>query len=590
MLPAIASRIALVSIASLAAAVGAPAMLMQGSLQASPPNANPDYQPSRLETGVERVIVFKDGYGLFVKRASAVADADGRVYTFEVPDAVLGAFWAQAEGREVMAMRAEWVDSLEPKTEESSCLTTLEVLRANPGKQVTLATEKGEVVGKLAQVLEAPAAPVHAPESGQVTVELTPRGGELVAIDTPKGRLVMPVAQVRSVLGPDLTVGCKRTAVVAQKKKRLSFDLGKAAAGAQVKLRLFYFVPGIRWIPTYRLQTGDGGKAELALQGELLNEVEDLRAAAVDLVVGVPNFRFKELISPLSLERTLRNALLVAAPSLMGNDNNRFSNAMFSQRAGERVARVGGEEGDEIASGGGVMGLAPELAAEKRQDLFAYNAKGVTLPKGARATLPLWRLPVSQRHLYTLDLAIQRSGTSYSYAQSGNEYSPSPLRLQKNSVWHQLELTNPSSQPWTTGAALVLQDQLPIGQDLLTYTPVGGHSLLPLTVAVDVQSAHNEEVVERRPNALTVDGHSYTLVRKKGTIVLRNFRTERSPLVVTLSTGGKVDAVEGKVAAGDSQASDGVAQGVNGHANVTWELTLDAKATRTLTYQVAVYE
>jgi hypothetical protein len=262
---------------------------------------------------------------------------------------------------------------------------------------------------------------------------------------------------------------------------------------------------------------------------------------------------------------------------------------MFSQRAAEY--RPSSVDNDEVAAGSGVMGLAPELAAEKRQDLFAYSAKNVVLPKGARATLPLWKVPVSQRHLYTLDLAIRRSGTSYSYAQGGEEGSGSPLQLQKSSVWHQLELSNPSPQPWTTGAALVLQDQLPIGQDLLTYTPVGGRSLLPLTVAVDVQSSHNEEVVERRPNALTVDGHSYTLVRKKGTITLRNFRTEKSPMVVTLSTGGKVDAAEGaKVMATDGNNSDGVPPAVNGHSNVTWDLTLDAKATKTLVYQVSVYE
>lgn len=556
------------------------AALLAVSLAAAP-NANPE--PSRLQAGVERVIVFKDGYGLVVKRASALGDADGRVFTYEVPEAVLGAFWAQAEGRELLGMRAEWVDWSEPRTEESACLTTLDLLRANPGRQVTLATDKAEIAGRIVQVLDAPPDPVRPAASGEaVAVAVVPRGGELVALDTPRGRLALPVAQIKSVLGPELALACKRTEVTAQRRKRLTFELGKAAAGKPVQLRIFYFASGVRWIPTYRLLTGDGPRAELSLQAELLNELEDVRGASVDLVVGVPNFKFKDTPSPLSLEKAMRHALARAAPGLMGA-SNAFSNAMFAQRAGElRGGDVEGSAGDES----GLAGLAPELGAERRQDLFAYQAKGLLLPKGARATLPLWKTQVAQRHVYTLDLAVRRQGA---YA-SAREDEGGPQRLQKNQVWHQLELSNPSAQPWTTGAALVLQGELPVAQELLPYTPPGGKSLLPLTVAVDVQSSHTEAVIERKPNALTVDGRSYTLVRKKGTIVLKSFRGEKSPMVVRLDAGGSLEAEGAKVVRGDGRPEDGAHPAVNGHATATWELTLEPKQSRTMTYQLSVYE
>jgi hypothetical protein len=390
---------------------------------------------------------------------------------------------------------------------------------------------------------------------------------------------------VHTVLGQDLVLGCKRTMLAVDARKRLTLEFGKAAAGATVKLRLFYFAPGIRWIPTYRLHSGDGAKADLALSGELLNEVEDLKGAALDLVVGVPHFKFQDLPSPLSLEQRLRHALAQAAPGLMGNDSNRFSNALFSQRAVEHQARP---LDDGPLDEGGSLGLAPELAAERSQDLFTYSAKNVVLPKGARASLPLWRTQVAQRHVYTLDLTVRRSGSSYSYASQDPDSSPQQLR--RNQVWHQVELSNPTQQPWTTGAALVLQGELPIAQDLLGYTPPGGRTLLPLTVAVDVQAQHQEEVLERRPDALRVDGHSYTLVRKKGTITVRSFRAEPSAVVLTLSTGGKVDAEGARIVHGDHRPEDGVAPIANGHATVTWERTLEAKASRTLSYQVVVYE
>ena len=64
------------------------------------------------------------------------------------------------------------------------------------------------------------------------------------------------------------------------------------------------------------------------------------------------------------------------------------------------------------------------------------------------------------------------------------EGTASPLELSQHEVWHQLELGNRGTAPWTTGAALVTKGLLPLGQDLLTYTPVGGSALLPITVAL----------------------------------------------------------------------------------------------------------
>ena len=51
---------------------------------------------NELKLKTEKVIVFKDGYCLIVKRGTAIADKNGDVYTAEVPDsAVLGSFWAR---------------------------------------------------------------------------------------------------------------------------------------------------------------------------------------------------------------------------------------------------------------------------------------------------------------------------------------------------------------------------------------------------------------------------------------------------------------------------------------------------------------
>src|SRR5687768_18365665 len=72
-------------------------------------------RPSDLLTlATERVVIFKDNYGLVAKTGKAVADAEGRVYTTEVPDsAVLGTFWALGEGDKLLGMNAVWDEKKE---------------------------------------------------------------------------------------------------------------------------------------------------------------------------------------------------------------------------------------------------------------------------------------------------------------------------------------------------------------------------------------------------------------------------------------------------------------------------------------------
>ncbi len=96
--------------------------------------------------------------------------------------------------------------------------------------------------------------------------------------------------------------------------KRLTFRF--EGGEAERRLTLLYFRPGLRWIPSYRIELPAAVDARgVVLQGELLNEAEDLVQVPIDLVVGVPNFRFREVVSPFVLEPALRRALAEAAPS-----------------------------------------------------------------------------------------------------------------------------------------------------------------------------------------------------------------------------------------------------------------------------------
>ncbi len=241
--------------------------------------------------------------------------------------------------------------------------------------------------------------------------------------------------------------------------------------------------------------------------------------------------------------------------------------------------------------------MPDDLSATGEQDLFVYSVPEFSLKVGGRATVPIWQAEAPLKHLYTLDLQVVRNARHGSMVrgESNDARYPagSPLRLLKTQVWHQLELSNPSKIPWTTGAAMILRGSLPVGQDLLTYTAPGGTSLLPMTVAINLRGTLAEEEIGREPNVLRWGDHSYSRIRKKGTVTLTSFRETKSRARVAVSLPGKADKIsgDGKLRIDDFHTSDWQSGGFwqNNHSELIWELELEPGKTVELTYHVSFY-
>ena len=120
------------------------------AVRAAQPAAGPE-----LKLVTERVIVFKDGYGLILKRGSAVTDDKGEVFTNEVPDAaVLGSFWATpVEGR-LLGMVAGWTEVKESSEKPLPCTHVVHILKANVGKSCAVQLpDKVDLTGVIREVL-----------------------------------------------------------------------------------------------------------------------------------------------------------------------------------------------------------------------------------------------------------------------------------------------------------------------------------------------------------------------------------------------------------------------------------------------------
>ncbi|MCC6546048.1 hypothetical protein IT570_02680 [Candidatus Sumerlaeota bacterium] len=578
--------------------------------------------PDSIDLKTDRVVVFKDGYGLFMKKGKAHTDESGRVFTNDVPRALLGTLWASSADGTPVGVRAELVESVRRSTETFPATSMQDLLRANVGGEISVTMEKESLEGTLKQLVEPGAEakdledrvvtivpdnpepaldPYNASYSARIFPPLpTPSparpSGEAFAVIVGKdGKThVIAVRDIKSLSGTTVKTEAPAAGVEAKRTKRLTFEFGNAAANKDVEINLLYLQEGVQWVPSYRLDGDLKQTATMALQGELINEAEDIEGASVDLVVGVPNFKFNDRVSPLALDRELRRTLTTID---RGMGNNALSNRILNSQ----MAYVGGDGG-----GGAQPGIAgffdASMDTQAGQDLFFYNARNVSLKKGGRMMLPLWSSGVTVGHCYRFNVDVGRllrQGLRDAPMQGGSFGSPasppaSPLEVSRNEVWHIVEMKNETQTPWTTGAALVLQEGMPISQDVLAYTSPGGTGSLPITVAVDVRGEFRDEESARKQSAFQRNGAEYDRITKRGTITLTNYRKEESKVQVNVSVGGKVTTTSdgGTIRLNDYRAGDwGENQGIaaNQHSDVHWELALQPGEKKEITYNVEFF-
>ncbi|MBN2476096.1 MAG: hypothetical protein JXB62_15905 [Pirellulales bacterium] len=547
-----------------------------------------------LELKTERVIVFKDGYCLIVKRGTAVTDAQGEIHTEQVPDAaVLGSFWAVPKQGRLLSMRAGWKESTETTDKPVRCVQHVEVLQANLGKACKVElSEKGTFSGTIREVLfeeSAQAVPVGLrslfglPEAPRDSETISQIAGSYFVLRTDDGDVLLPIAQIRTLSIHDMKTAVQRTVTAKKRTKQLTFRFEKP--DQRRELLVMYFRPGLRWIPTYRVELVEDEEkkvADMALQAEILNEAEDLEGVPFDIVVGVPNFRFRAVPSPLVLESTLRNTLQQSAPNLMNQfDNNAFSNAIFTQRVAPTQPQV--------AQGEATIQLPSELTAAGTQDLFVYHLPKLDFKKGERTAVQIFTAEVPYRDVYTWDVHCTRRDIEAAPSGAGLN---SPLALSRNEVWHQVELTNKTQVPWTTGAAIIMQGGQPLGQELLTYTSSGAAVRVPVTVSVDTRGSFSEEETARQLQALTWERQVYAKISKKATLRLHNHKTIPVEAEITFRVGGKFEEVsdDGKGTLNAFNSADWQdyrgSQAVNNSSTVRWNTTIQPGKTfqPTVTY------
>ncbi|SFF27471.1 DUF4139 domain-containing protein [Thermoflexibacter ruber] len=496
------------------------------------------------------IAVFKNGTAFLVKKMQINAE-NGTAILPTLPQATFGTLWFLADNNAI-----KQVSSFTEELNTSLVITNVaDMLKANQGKKAIFVFDNNvSVEGVLESV-----------------------SGTAVLIRTNAGKYYTNDAQ--NCKSAEFSE--KPNTLLTQKENKRIVKLEFAKKNTSQPLQMMYLAKGLSWVPSYHIDLLNETQAKVTLRATLMNDLEDLENANLNLVVGVPNFAYSYLSSPLVSTEGVVTFL---------NQLNRYSNQYYG--GGGRTGAV--SRGDiSMQSFSNVMSSdvegededLPSIETEGKQseDFFFYQLKNVTLKKQGRTFQDILQQSTTYEHLYEVNL---NSNNTSSYTNP-NESTYENISLVKHAVM----IKNESKFPWTTGTVLLtkLLDGVaqPISQDKLNYTPVGGKVKIPLTVVSDVSVKDSEKEVDRKVNIKQKDGYFYDLVTVEAKIEVKSFRNNAIELKINRSFTG--EGLKCNIAWNIQKLVSTNSYNYNALSSAEWKIKLEAGKSETITYQYQFY-
>lgn len=524
---------------------------------------NPVFSQKLFMPEVRRVAVFKNGYAFTYREGEAQA-ANGWAYTTNAPIGVLGTVWGYSTSPNVRVM--QMLASESEKREIGRVASIAEVLLANEGARIRFIDSYNKQFEGEYQILGRN--PLLSPGSEEENAPRYVSNDNLtIALKAETGTILFPVGSIRNI---EIIGQPKMEKPIFTKENRLMMKIEGARDGQNTNLGIAALERGIRWIPAYRVEVkGTPVKeAKLELEAMLINELTELKNTEVYFVVGVPHFLFQDLMSPLSMNTAFAGVSSYFQTGAGNARRDSFSNAIMSQVAS--LPLTDGVRADDAS---------PTVAGEEQanafsaEQLFLYQANQINLKKNERASLRLFSLtvPASEVFEWTLN---DSPDTERRYLEYSRSSTTQPFTQDLSSrIWYALRLKNQTQMPWTTASAVSFREWKPIGQDMLTFTPVGGENILRITPATEVIGTHTLEEKSREQKQLRYGGSTYDfdLVTVEGAIKIRNIKKEIIEIVLTRNLVGEI------MEAGDGGkiSRQGLnLQSVNPNSVIKWNLNL----------------
>ncbi len=489
----------------------------------------------------QNVAVFKNGSAFFVNRMQVNA-SKGYYLLEKVPAATFGTLWLTAENNTIKGTRS-YIEEVSKRID----VTDKEgMVKALVGKSVTLSLTNDKTYRGTIERID-----------GEMIVFKT--GGKWMTFTS--GKIKM------------MELGQAPATQYVRKQKQRVLKIDFAQARANQTFELMYLQKGISWVPNYSVNLLSDKKAEITLKANLMNDVEDLKNANINFVVGVPNFAYDYLQSPVASTQKVSDFI-----SRLNSTGGRFSSR--SNQRNDITIQSNMAVNTTPVLGGGSQGLKGQSA----EDLFFYNTSKITLKKGDRAFYQIFKSKVDYKHLYEVSFgtnSTRRSGYSKSYSGGSQMLGQ---------VWHSIQLDNKTAYPWTTGTALITKKiegiAKPLSQDKLGYTPAGGKAKLRITVSPNINVKHDERELSREENKKRKDRYTYDLLTVEGKFDIKNYHNKDIKLNIKRSITGEPIKSNAKW---ETDKKFSVYNNINLSHDLAWEVDLKKGQSKTITYQYKIY-
>jgi len=434
------------------------------------------------------VSIFKNNKSFFIKSGTVNPVNYQYVFGEETPRALFGTLWFQSSGSGI-----KQVSSNEQNIEKSSIpASNYEILKANINERVTLflsATESVEgQIESFSKDFDEESKTYFVPTF--VTLKSVSSGFVTVKIEN-----ITRISYYRTPVNLVKTL---------TKKKVISVEFNENKPNQT--LNMMYLEDGLGWSPNYLIELTSDTKGILTLQAQVKNDAEDIKNTDLSFVAGVANFKNTNTLA----------WLVDFLPGIYGDyvtpDETQFSNSTIAYKSMES------DEEPPSTSGDGVDGEATE-------DLYFYNLKNITLPKGSRSQIELFKAEVALEHTYEVRITDMNAYSieNYVFPVYGTEDNTAK-------TFHSVKMVNQTKYPWTSGLCFVVNKEngnsKPLSQDVLTYTPMKGVVSLKITESPDIKVEHSEKEIDRKTAVRRNLAIQYDLITVEAEIKINNYKSK----------------------------------------------------------------
>ena len=500
---------------------------------------------AQSELKTKSVSIFKNGKSFVIKEGNV--STNNNIYTLhDIPDALFGTLWFAGKQSKVVQVTSELLKVYESVEYKAS--NFIDLLYANRGKNCTLTTHDNEIyVGEVEDF-----------NRNEDYKELA------LLIKTANKWISIKPASIKSI---EFATKPSNTFEVTGKINKPLINVKFAKDGNQ-SLSVMYLQNGLSWAPTYLLELMSDTQANLKLQAEVINHVEDMKNTNIHFVVGVPNFKFEDVASTLTsfVERNYSGRDMAGYKT--------YSNNMVQMESSSYSEQIMDE--DDVHSN-----------INASEDFYFYTVNNVTLEKDIRAQYLLFNSPIGIKHVYECDLSPVEDERKHRKYNNGSQFS---FDTKRSNVFHSIEISNNTNSPFTTGSVMIVdgKTQRPLAEDMIKYTGIGQTSSIKLTQSPDIRVEEQEKIINIQENAREQDRYSYNLLTIESEITIVNTKKQDIEMSIqkTISGVSKNSTVkyDSKQMPADNNSDD-----INPQDRLNFKLNVKSRQTKKFSYTYEMY-